>query len=1020
MKNQKNQKNQKNHLLASLFLVAALLTVSPTEAAAEYPGWQHSGSMFILTTPEGANLPASAVVKDFPLLVRLNKDFFDFGNAKADGADLRFSTNNGEPLAFQIDEWDPVGGTAAVWVRIPVIQGNMRQEIRLHWGKPDAASESNGKAVFNESNGYLSVFHLGDAAKDEVGSLEVKDTGTTATAGIVGGARHFPGKAGVSGGDKITTFPTGASPHSSEAWFRTSTPNSTIVGWGNEQAYGKVVMQFISPPRISMDCYFSRGSVASEGRIALGEWTHVVHTYQEKESLVYVNGQLAGSNTKDHVPMAVKSPARFWIGGWYDNYTFVGDLDEVRISSVTRPAEWARLQYENQKPLQTLVGQLVQPGTEFGLSPESSIVKEGQNTEFIAKAGGAQKLYWISKRDGREEVVATDRLRFTFDAGRVTSNAKASLRFKAVYADGVKTKDIAITIQETIPEPVFTLESPPQWDGRSTIEVESKIANLAAMQAANAADLKVEWTAGPFAVIKEVTPGKLRLLRSQNSGLLTVTASVSNGGQAVTQSVTIQVTEPKSDAWVHRIPEKDEKPENGQFYARDDKGLGTLYYNGTLTDAADSVFLKLYANDKLIKTETAKPAADKSYALSTQLKPGLIQYKVEFGTKAGGKETVLQTVNDLVCGDAYIIDGQSNALATDTAEQSPPETNQWIRSYGGPTGWGDGTQWFQNEFQQKAANPWCYPVWKAGKGEKAELGWWGMVLAKQLLERQKVPIFILQAAVGGSRIDQHQRNETNPTDLSTMYGRMLWRVRQAKLTHGIRGIIWHQGENDQGSAGPSGGYGWETYQPFFVEMAAGWKRDFPNVKNYYVFQIWPNSCSMGGGEGSGDRLREKQRTLPYLFSNMSILSTLGVRPPGGCHYPLEGWAEFARMVQPIIERDHYGLKPTKPITAANLRKATYATQDTIALEFDQPVVWADTLAGQFYLDGEKDKVVSGSVTGNVLTLTLKQEGEQKAAAQKITYLKETAWSQETLLNGANGLAALTFCEVPLQSGAASR
>ena len=1007
----KNQKNQKNHLLSYFFLVASVLTVSPTEAAAEYPGWQHSGSMFILTTPEGANLPASATVKDFPVLVRLNKDFFDFGNAKADGADLRFSTKNGEPLAYQIDEWDLVGGTAAVWVRIPVIQGNTRQEIKLHWGKADAASESNGKAVFNESNGYLSVFHLGDAAKDEVGSLEVKDTGTTATAGIVGGARHFPGKAGVSGGDKIATLPTGASPHSSEAWFRTSTPNSTIVGWGNEQAYGKVVMQFISPPRISMDCYFSRGSVASEGRIALGEWTHVVHTYQENESLVYVNGQLAGSNTKDHIPMAIKSPARFWIGGWYDNYTFVGDLDEVRISSVTRPAEWARLQYENQKPLQTLVGPLVQPGTEFGLSPESSVVKEGQNAEFIAKAGGAQKLYWILKRDGREEVVATDRFRFAFDSGRVTSDAKASLQFKAVYADSVKTKDIAITIKETIPEPIFTLESPPQWDGRSTIEVESKITNLAAMQAANAADLKVEWSAEPFAVIKEVTPGKLRLLRSQNSGLLTVTANVSNGGQAVTQSVTIQVTEPKSDAWVQRIPEKDEKPEDGQFYARDDKGLGTLYYNGTLTDAADSVFLKLYANDTLIKTETAKPAADKSYALSTQLKPGLIQYKVEFGTKAGGKETVLQTVNDLVCGDAYIIDGQSNALATDTAEQSPPETNQWIRSYGRPS----------EDKTAAAVNLWCYPVWKAQKGEKAELGWWGMELAKRLVESQKVPVFILNAAAGGTRIDQHLPNPTNRRDTSganawanpyKLYGSLLTRVEGAKLTHGIRAILWHQGENDQGSAGPTGGYGWETYHELFKEMAAAWKTDFPNVKNYYVFQIWPNSCGMGGSIGSGDMLREKQRTLPYLFSNMSILSTLGVRPPGGCHYPLEGWAEFARMVQPIIERDHYGLKPTKPITAANLRKATYATQDTIALEFDQPVVWADGLAGQFYLDGEKDKVASGSVTGNVLTLTLK--GKEASTAQRITYLKETAWSQDTLLLGANGLAALTFCEVPIE------
>ena len=88
----------------------------------------------------------------------------------------------------------------------------------------------------------------------------------------------------------------------------------------------------------------------------------------------------------------------------------------------------------------------------------------------------------------------------------------------------------------------------------------------------------------------------------------------------------------------------------------------------------------------------------------------------------------------------------------------------------------------------------------------------------------------------------------------------------------------------------------------------------------------------------------------------------------------------------------------------------------LALEFDQPVVWADALAGQFYLDGEKDKVASGSVTGNLLTLKLKAA----STAKNITYLKEIAWSQDTLLNGANGLAALTFCEVPVESGKSSR
>ena len=52
---------------------------------------------------------------------------------------------------------------------------------------------------------------------------------------------------------------------------------------------------------------------------------------------------------------------------------------------------------------------------------------------------------------------------------------------------------------------------------------------------------------------------------------------------------------------------------------------------------------------------------------------------------------------------------------------------------------------------------------------------------------------------------------------------------------------------------------------------------------------------------------------------MSIMSTLGIKPPGGCHFPLEGWTEFARMIQPLIERDFYGKKPAESITPPDLR-----------------------------------------------------------------------------------------------------
>jgi hypothetical protein len=90
--------------------------------------------------------------------------------------------------------------------------------------------------------------------------------------------------------------------------------------------------------------------------------------------------------------------------GWQNNFNFAGDIDEVRISKVTRSADWIKLQYANQKPLQTAVGSLVPPGTAFSVTPGEVNVSEGQSVIVTAQAGGAQKVYWVIKRDGEDTV----------------------------------------------------------------------------------------------------------------------------------------------------------------------------------------------------------------------------------------------------------------------------------------------------------------------------------------------------------------------------------------------------------------------------------------------------------------------------------------------------------------------------------------------------------------------------------------------------------------------------------------
>ena len=955
-------------------------------AAAKYKGWQHSGSLCVLTTTDGADLPATAKESDFPVLVRLDKNWFRFNEAKPKGEDLRFASGTGLPLAYQIDHWDAAAGTAGIWVRIPTITGNARQVITMHWGKSDAVSESDGTAVFNKSNGYLSVWHMDETLRDEVGTVTVQDAGTTAAPGMIGPGRHFSGGRGMNGGGKIRTYPFASTSHTTEAWFKADKFNSSLIRWGR----GNMVnLRLLSTPAhfAITNCW---GSPIQQATSVMekNQWIHVAYTFSLQGWMIYVNGRPDMPGVWNNI-QEIATPVELQIGDG-----FAGDLDEIRVSNVVRSADWMKLQYENQKPVQTVVGPLIQPGKDFAVSEKSVTLAEGKTLTLTAKAGGAQKISWSIVRDGKETLVAVDRFNYTLAAGRVTGDQSFVLRFKAVSADGVKKMDIPVTIHEDIPDPVYTLKAPTNWDGRETITLQPQITNLPALQAKGGGELTYEWTFPSLLEIKAIEPGKLILKRARNSGTLPVTVAVSNGGKPVTQTVQIAVREPAKDAWVQRTPDKDEKPVDNQFYARDDTNEGALYYNGTLNDAAESVFLKLYAADKLIKTETQKPGADKSYAFTIKLKPGLVVYKVEFGTKDGSGEKIVHTASNLVCGDAYLIDGQSNAVSVDWGQGDDNFTSEWIRSYGygglDPTkGWG------------KAV--------RRGGGCR-EIGYWPMDLANRLVETQKLPICIINGAVGGTLIEAHQRNEDKPTDGDTIYGRLLTRITQARLAHGIRGAFWHQGENDQESQGKSGGYGWENYQKHFTNMTANWKQDYPNIQHYYIFQIWPNSCQMGGTKHS-DKLRDVQRLLPRLYSNMSIMSTLGIKPEGPCHYPPAGYAVMAQMVAPLVEHYNYGKTFDKPITPPDLQKAFYssANKDEITLVFDQPMVWDNAQAGQFHLDGKDGQVVAGEVSGNVLKLKLKAASE----AREITYLTDKNWDWNKLLMGKNGIAALTFAEVSL-------
>jgi len=123
------------------------------------------------------------------------------------------------------------------------------------------------------------------------------------------------------------------------------------------------------------------------------------------------------------------------------------------------------------------------------------------------------------------------------------------------------------------------------------------------------------------------------------------------------------------------------------------------------------------------------------------------------------------------------------------------------------------------------------------------------------------------------------------------------------------------------------------------------------------------------------------------------------------------------FMSPLVEMDNYALVPPQEVTAPNLRRAwfTSAAKDEIALDFGQPMTWKDEMKKDVYLDEVRAPISEGKVHGNIILLKL----TKPSTAKMIAHLSGHYWDGKpaSLIFGANGIAALTFCDVGIAASA---
>ena len=123
------------------------------------------------------------------------------------------------------------------------------------------------------------------------------------------------------------------------------------------------------------------------------------------------------------------------------------------------------------------------------------------------------------------------------------------------------------------------------------------------------------------------------------------------------------------------------------------------------------------------------------------------------------------------------------------------------------------------------------------------------------------------------------------------------------------------------------------------------------------------------------------------------MSTVGVKPPGGCHFPAAVYAEFARLLHPMMQYHLYH-RYVDSFNPPNLKRAYFTStqHDELVLEFDYHITWSDALVSQFHLNGEPKQVVAGSANGGRITLKLKGPTKSKT----VTYLDSANWNPDNL------------------------
>ncbi|MGY1891487.1 DUF2341 domain-containing protein [Pseudomonas sp. SDT291_1_S447] len=319
-----------------LSLLICLGFVLPATAQAWWQDdWHYRKQIAVDTTPQGAAI--NQALGRTALLVRLHTGNFTFDGVKEDGADLRFvAADDKTVLNHQIESFDALMGMALIWVDVPNVEGGQRQDIWMYYGNQKAPATGNGQLTFDPN--YTALYHFdgatGTPAKDTTAYGNTAQSATGAAIdGVVGRALQFSGQPLLLPASPSLQHNAGSA-FTFSAWLRLDQASGEqLILARREGANSLLVGANQGVPFVEID---GQRAVATQA-LNPGQWQHVALTAEGSKVTLFINGReaatLAQAMPAFNSVMAIGADLH---EGPFQ--PFVGAIDELRLSKVSRPA----------------------------------------------------------------------------------------------------------------------------------------------------------------------------------------------------------------------------------------------------------------------------------------------------------------------------------------------------------------------------------------------------------------------------------------------------------------------------------------------------------------------------------------------------------------------------------------------------------------------------------------------------------------------------------------------------------